>query len=99
MSNIYKVGEEYKAKSYIECGYNFPEGKYKIKAIIEGFPKEAINDKDELQSAKEQWLEGVEDNEEKYNELYEGIWYYLEFPGEEHYEWIPECVIKEVLYL
>ena len=98
MSNTFEVGKEYSAKSYIECGYNFPEGKYKIKAAVEGFPEKAINDEDELQSAKEQWLEGLENDEEEYKNLYNDIWYYLDFPEEGQYEWIPKCIVKEVFY-
>lgn len=63
MSTSFEVGKEYCAKSYLECGYNFPEGMYKIKAAVEGFPQNPINDEDELQSAKEQWVEGFEDDE------------------------------------
>ena len=97
MSKNYKVGKEYKAKSYLECGYNFPEGKYKIKAKIDGFPEKLINHDDELKRAKEHWLEG----DEEYKKVYEGIWYYLEFPKDEnqekdHFEWIPEVVMEDV---
>ena len=97
MSKNYKVGKEYKAKSYLECGYNFPEGKYKIKAKIDGFPEKQkpINHDDELKKAKEHWLEGYKGDEE-YKKVYEGIWYYLEFPEEDHFEWIPEVVMEEV---
>ena len=95
MSNRFEVGQHYKAKSYLECGYNFPEGKYKIKAKIDGFPKKSINHNDELKRAKEQWLEGYEEDE-VYKSTYEGIWYYLEFPKENHFEWIPEVVMKDV---
>ena len=95
MSNNFEVGEKYKAKSYLECGYNFPEGKYKIKAKIDGFPEKPINHEDELKKAKEQWLEGYEGDED-YKKVYEGLWYYLEFPEEDHFEWIPEVVMEDV---
>ena len=95
MSNNFEVGEKYRAKSYLECGYNFPEGKYKIKAKIDGFPEKLINHEDELKKAKEQWLEGYE-GEEDYKKIYEGLWFYLEFPEEDHFEWIPEVVMEDV---
>ena len=95
MSNNFEVGEKYRAKSYLECGYNFPEGKYKIKAKIDGFPEKLINHEDELKKAKEQWLEGYEGDED-YKKVYEGLWYYLEFPEEDHFEWIPEVVMEDV---
>lgn len=31
MRKNYQVGKEYKAKSYLKCGYNFPEGNYRLK--------------------------------------------------------------------
>ena len=95
MKNIFEVGHIYKAKTYLESGYNFPEGEYKVKAKIEGFPQKPVNKENELKSAKEQWLEGYEDDEEEYRKLYKGIWYYLEFPEDDHYEWIPEIVMAE----
>ena len=96
MSNNFEVGEKYKAKSYLECGYNFPEGKYKIKAKIDGFPEKPINHEDELTHANEQWLEGYEDDPDYYKQLYNGLWYYLEFPDRARFEWIPEVVMKDV---
>ena len=53
-----------------------------------------------MKKAKEQWLEGYEGDEE-YKKVYEGIWYYLEFPKDEnqekdHFEWIPEVVMEDV---
>ena len=30
MGNKFKVGNYYKAKTYLESGYNFPEGNYLI---------------------------------------------------------------------
>jgi len=40
--------------------------------------------------------EGVEDNKEEYNELYNGIWYYLDFPKKGQYEWIPENIMEDI---
>ncbi len=59
MTNL-KVGQEYQAKSYHESGYNFPEGKYKLKVQMEGFPQKPINSEKELEVAKQQWLEGLD---------------------------------------
>lgn len=95
MTNKFKAGKEYKAKSYLECGYNFPEGKYEVKKISNGFPNEPYKNEVELKSAKEQWIEGFEDDEEEYNKLYNDTWYCLDFPEEGHYEWIPEVVMNE----
>jgi len=92
----FEVGKTYKAKSYLESGYNFPEGKYKIKEISDGFPTNPHKDKIELKSAKEQWVEGFEDDKEEYDKLYNDTWYCLEFPEENKCEWIPEVVVKEV---
>jgi len=49
----YQVGKFYKSKTYQECGYNFPEAKYKLKIIRESFPGEPVNDEDELAIAEE----------------------------------------------
>ncbi len=98
MSNNFQVGEKYKPKTYLESGYKFPEGKYKIKAIVENFPKKNINYKDELIRAKNQWLEEYEDNKEEYDKLYNSLWYYVEFPdsNEDRFEWIPEVIMETV---
>ena len=96
MSVNYEVGNNYIAKNYLDSGYNFPEGKYKIKEISDGFPTNPHRDEIELKSAKEQWLEGFEDDKEEYDELYNDTWYCLEFPEENRYEWIPEVVMIEV---
>ena len=90
----FEVGKTYKAKSYLESGYNFPEGKYKIKEISDGFPTNPHKDKIELKSSKEQWLEGFEDDKDEYDKLYYDTWYCLEFPEENIYEWILEVVMK-----
>ncbi|MFW6270041.1 MAG: hypothetical protein ACOC4G_08165 [Bacillota bacterium] len=84
----------YQAKSYNECGYNFTEGNYKIKAEMEEFPKKIINHEDELKIAKQQWLEGLDKKD--YERRYDGVWYYIKFPEKDHYEWIPENVAEEV---
>jgi hypothetical protein len=36
MSENYQVGEFYNAKTFKESGFNFPDGKYKLKIIREG---------------------------------------------------------------
>jgi hypothetical protein len=98
MYNKLQVGKKYKIKSYKESGYNFPEGKYKLKIIRDSFPEESVNDGDELFIAKEQWLEGLEGSEQYKTDL-EGNWYYFEFPlnnEEIEYMWIPESVVVEV---
>ena len=56
----FTVGDYYNAKTYKESGFNFPDGEYKLKIIREGFPKEPVNDEEELAIAEEQWLEGLE---------------------------------------
>ena len=94
----YKVGESYKAKSYLESGYNFPDGEYVIKEISDGFPTNPHKDKIELKIAKEQWLEGFEDDKKEYDKLYNETWYCLEFPERKHFEWIPKEVMEDVLY-
>jgi hypothetical protein len=97
MSN-YQVGKFYKAKTYQESGYSFPEGKYKLKIIREGFPKEPVNEEDELVVAEEQWLEGLEGSEQHKTDL-EGNWYYFKFPiNDENIDsmWMPESVVNEV---
>ena len=97
MSN-YQVGEKYKAKTYQECGYNFPEGKYKLKIIREGFPEEPVNDENELDIAEEQWLEGLEGSDQYKTDLKEN-WYYFKFPLNDEgidFMWIPETVVSEV---
>jgi hypothetical protein len=97
MSN-YQVGKFYKSKNYQECGYNFPEGKYKLKIIREFLPEEAVNVKDELAIAEEQWLEGLEGSDQYEIDL-EGNWYFFKFPLNEEgikFMWIPESVVFEV---
>ena len=95
MSKRFEVGKKYKVKSYLDCGFNFRDGKYKIKAEIEGFPQKPINNKNELKIAKEHWLEGFEEDEKEYQKLYDGIWYYLEFPEGDKHEWIPVSILKD----
>lgn len=98
MSLNYQVGEYYTAKTYLESGFNFPEGEYKLKIIREGFPKEIVNDEDELVIAEEQWLEGLEGSDQ-YNTDLKGNWYYFEFSFNDqgiNYMWIPESVVVEV---
>ncbi len=97
MSN-YQVGEFYKAKTYKESGYNFPNGKYKLKIIREGFPEDPVNEEDEISVAEEQWLEGLEGSEQ-YKADQEGNWYYFEFPINDEgidFMWVPELVVIEV---
>jgi len=97
MSN-YQVGKLYKSKTYQECGYNFPEGKYKLKIIRDGFPEEPVNDEDELAIAEEQWLEGLEGSNQYKTDL-KGNWYYFKFPLNDEridFMWIPETVVNEV---
>jgi len=95
MVNKFKVGKTYKPKTYLECGYNFPEEKYKLKEISDGFPTNPHQDQTELKSAKEQWLEGFENDKEEYDKLYNSNWYCLKFSEKDHYEWVPEIVMKE----
>jgi hypothetical protein len=97
MSN-YQVGEFYKAKTYHKSGYNFPEGRYKLKIIRENFPEEPVNDEDELDIAEEQWLEGLEGSDQYKIDL-EGNWYYFHFPLNDNrieFMWVPESVVNEV---
>ncbi|MFW5794507.1 MAG: hypothetical protein ACOCV1_03380 [Bacillota bacterium] len=97
MSN-YQVGKNYRAKLYKNSGYNFPQGKYKLKIIREGFPEKPINDEDEIDVAEEQWLEGLEGLEQQKTDL-EGNWYYFKFPLNDEgidFMWIPETVVNEV---
>jgi len=94
----YQVGKFYKAKTYKECGYNFPEGKYKLKIIREGFPEEPVNDENELAIAEEQWLEGLEGSNQYKTDL-KGNWYYFKFPLNDEgidFMWVPESVVFEV---
>ncbi|TDP81098.1 hypothetical protein C7957_1535 [Halanaerobium saccharolyticum] len=98
MSLNYRVGNYYKAKNYLVSGFNFPEGKYKLKIIREGFPEDLVNDEDELIIAEEQWLEGLEGSDQYKTDL-EGNWYYFEFPINDEgieYMWVPESVVVEV---
>jgi len=96
MIKKYEVGEQYEAKNYLESGYNFPEGNYRIKAILEGFPEKPIKHDDELKRAKEQWLEGYENDQDYFKRLNNGLWYYLVFPNGDRFEWIPEVVMDDV---
>jgi hypothetical protein len=98
MSLNLEVGEVYAAKTYLENGYNFPEGEYKLKIIHDGFPEDPINQEEELVVAEEQWLEGLEGTAQ-YQKDIEDTWYYFEFPENEdaiEYMWIPESVVIEV---
>lgn len=95
MLDKFKVGKKYKAKNYLESGYRFPEGEYKIEKIKEGFPTNSHKDKGELKSTIKKWLEGFKDGKEEYDKLFNGSWYYLEFPEGDHYEWVPEGVMEE----
>lgn len=97
MSEEFEVGEEYEAKNYLNSGYNFPKGKYKIKMKSEGFPEDIVSNQKELKHAKEQWMDGFEDDKKIYKEIYEGVWYYLKFPlSDDHFEWIPKEVMEDV---
>lgn len=94
----YRVGEYYIAENYLDSGYNFPDGEYKLKIINDGFPEKAINQGDELAIAEEQWLEGLEGTTQYQRDI-EDTWYYFEFPENEdgiEYMWIPESVVIEV---
>ena len=98
MSLNYEVGNNYITKNYLDSGYNFPEGKYKLKIIREGFPKDPVNNKDELVIAQEQWLEGLEGSDQYKTDL-AGNWYYFEFPINDEgieYMWVPESVVVEI---
>ena len=53
MSINFQVSKNYKARSYHECGYNFPEGEYKLKIIHDGFPENPVNHKNELVVSEE----------------------------------------------
>ena len=66
----FEVGKKYKAKSYLDSGYNFPEGNYKIKEVSDGFPFNPHKKEGELKSAKEQWVEVFEDDKKEYDNLY-----------------------------
>lgn len=94
----YRVGEYYIAKNYLDCGYKFPDGEYKLKIINDGFPEKAITQEDELTIAEEQWLEGLEGTAQYQKDIKDN-WYYFEFPENEdgiEYMWIPEPVVVEV---
>jgi len=95
----FKVGNYYVAKEYKACGYSFPSGKYKLKAINDAFPNKPINnDDDELIVAKQMWLESVIGTDQ-YEKDVNSNWYYWEFPDNKNdikYMWIPESVVKEV---
>jgi hypothetical protein len=94
----YKVGESYKAKSFNQSGFNFPDGEYKLKIIREGFPESPVNHEDELVIAEEQWLEGLEGSAQYRIDL-EGNWYYFEFPINDEgidYMWVPESVVVDI---
>jgi hypothetical protein len=56
MSENYQVGEFYNAKTFKESGFNFPDGKYKLKIIREGFPEDPVNSEDELVIAEDSGL-------------------------------------------
>lgn len=94
----FKVGNFYEAKEYRDCGYSFSFGQYKLKAINDGFPDKPINNENELDVAKEQWLEGLMGTDQYEKDL-NSNWYYWEFPNNENdieYMWIPESVVREV---
>lgn len=98
MAVDYRVGEYYKVKNYLDSGYNFPDGRYKLKIINDGFPEKAINQEDELAVAEEQWLEGLEGTK-MYQVDLNSNWYYFKFPNNSDnikYMWIPASVVKEV---
>lgn len=98
MSLNLEVGKFYAAKTYKESGYNFPEGEYRLKIIQDGFPKNPINQEEEMVIAEEQWLEGLEGTAQ-YQKDIEDTWYYFEFPENEdgiESMWIPESVVVEV---
>jgi len=93
-----KVGRSYSAMNYLESGYNFPEGEYRLKVVCEGFPDNSVGQGEELIVAREQWLEGLEGSEQYKIDL-EGNWYYFEFPENEDGidgMWIPESVVLDV---
>ena len=87
------------AQNNARTGYPLGETsteKYIIKEISDGFPTKPHKNKVELKSAKEQWLEGFEDDKKEYEKLYNDKWYCLKFPQKNHYEWIPEIIMKDV---
>lgn len=98
MNMEFKVGNYYLAKEYKDCGYSFPSGKYKLKAINDAFPNKPIINDDELIVAKEIWLEGVMETDQ-FDTDRKGNWYFWEFPENTEgieYMWIPESVVEEV---
>jgi hypothetical protein len=101
MSLNLEVGKVYAAKTYLENGYNFPEGEYKLKIIHDGFPEDPINQEEELVIAEEQWLEGLEETEQYQVDL-NSNWYYFKFPENDdniEYMWIPKSIVKDVFKL
>ena len=48
---------------------------------------------------KERWLECFEDHEDEYEKIYNATWYCLEFPEGNHFEGVPEIVMREVFVL
>lgn len=94
----YQVGEYYTIKEDHDSVYDFPDGEYKLKIIMEGFPEKAIYTEDEIAIAEELWLEGFEGLKQYKIDL-EGNWYYFEFPENENkveYMWIPESIVIDV---
>jgi hypothetical protein len=93
-----EVGKYYKIKSYKKSGYNFPEGRYKLKIIKEGFPEKPINNTNELKIAEEQWLEGLEETNQYEIDL-KSNWYYFKFPINNEdidFMWLPESVVIDI---
>ena len=94
----YQVGEYYTIKEDHDSVYDFPDGEYKLKIIMEGFPEKAIYTEDEIAIAEELWLEGFEGLEQYKIDL-EGNCYYFEFPENKNkveYMWIPESIVIDV---
>lgn len=98
MENSFEIGEIYNARNYLQCGYEFPDWNYELLAIVVGFPEEFIKNKEEIEIANEQWLEGLYDTEQ-YESDKNGLSYYFKFPQiNDNIDgmWIPKSVSEEV---
>ncbi|ADQ14008.1 hypothetical protein [Halanaerobium hydrogeniformans] len=75
------------------------QGSYKLKIVKDGFPESYCNNNLELEIAREQWLEGLE-NTDEYSKVFNGKWYYFKFPKNSSNKissmWIPETIVLEV---
>ncbi len=76
-------------------GYNFPEGKYQVVALVASFPGHFFKKDLDIEIAEEQWLEWLNDEERKKRENQN--WFYLKYTQENkdlNCLWLP----KEILY-